>query len=317
MAGRLVAIWVKRSHRGPMDPVSSAALVAGRGLVGSADQGRRRQVTLIEREVWDGLMRGLGAEVSPSARRANLMVSGFPLSRTTNRMLRVGDCRLRILGETRPCERMDEALPGLRRAMERDWGGGAFAEVLEGGDIEVGAAVAWESERVERPGPDEHDPYYARYIARVPDGDLLTLLADQRDATVAMLASVPVDRRSYRYAPGKWSVKEVVSHLSDVERIMGYRALRIARGDVTPLPGFEENEYVPFARCDDLSLDQLTEELATIRNATLAMFRNFPAEAWTRRGTANGSGISVRALAFIIAGHELHHLETLRTRYGI
>jgi hypothetical protein len=170
---------------------------------------------------------------------------------------------------------------------------------------------------VERPGPDEHVPYYSRYIDRVPDGDLLTLLASQRDATAALLASVPMDRRSYRYAPEKWSVKEVIGHLSDTERIMGGRALRIARGDTTPLPGFEENEYVPFARCDDLSLDQLAEEFAAVRNATLAMFRNFPAEAWARRGTANNSGISVRALAFIIAGHELHHLETLRTRYGV
>jgi MOSC domain-containing protein YiiM len=318
MAGRLEAIWVKRAHRGPMDPVPAAALVAGRGLVGNADQGRRRQVTLIEREVWDRLMRGLDGDVSPSARRANLMVSGFPLARTTNRMLRIGDCRLRILGETRPCERMDEALPGLRGAMDREWGGGAFAEILEGGDIEVGAPVAWESQRVERPGPNEHNPYYSRYISRVPDDvDLLALLAEQRDATVALLASVAPDRRSFRYAPGKWSVKEVVGHLTDAERIFGYRALRIARGDATPLAGFEENEYVPFARCDDLSLDQLAEEWAAGRNASITMFRNLPAEAWVRQGTADGSGISVRALAFVIAGHVTHHLETLRTRYGI
>jgi hypothetical protein len=318
MAGRLEAIWVKRSHRGPMDPVLSAALVTGRGLVDNADQGRRRQVTLIEREVWDGLMHGLSGDVSPSARRANLMVSGFPLARTTNRMLRIGHCRLRILGETRPCERMDEALPGLRRAMEREWGGGAFAEVLEGGDIEVGAPVAWESQRVERPGPDEHDPYYGRYIARVPDDvDLLALLAEQRDTTAALLATVPADRRSFRYAPGKWSVKEVVGHLSDTERIMAYRALRIARADATPLPGYDENTYVPVARFDELGLDQLADEWVAVRQATIAMFRGLPAEAWTRRGTANASGISVRALAFIIAGHELHHLEVLRTRYGI
>lgn len=318
MAGRLEAIWVKRSHRGPMDPVSSAALVAGRGLVGNADQGRRRQVTLIEREVWNGLMHGLNADVSPSARRANLMVSEFSLARATNRMLRIGDCRLRILGETRPCERMDEAKPGLRRAMETNWGGGAYAEVLEGGDIRVGAPVTWETQRVERPGTDEHDQYYSRYITRVPDGvDLLTLLTEQRDTSVALFTSVPPDRRSYRYAADKWSVKEVVGHLSDTERIMAYRALRVARGDATPLPGFEQNDYVPLARCDDLSLDQLADEWAAVRNATITMFRNLPAEAWARRGTANGSVISVRALAFIIAGHELHHLETLRTRYGI
>jgi hypothetical protein len=301
-----------------MDPVTSAALVTGRGVAGSADQGRRRQVTLIEREVWDKLMRGLDGEVPPSARRANLMVSSFPLARSTNRTLRIGDCRLRILGETRPCERMDEALPGLRRAMESDWGGGAFAEVLEGGEVALGVPVAWESQRVDRPGADEYAQFYAGYIARVPDGvDLLALLAEQRDTTVARFAAVPADRREFRYAPGKWSVKEIVGHLSDVERIMAYRALRIARGDTTPLAGFEENDYVPLARSDDLALDQLVGEWVAAREATIALFRNLPAEAWTRRGTANGAEVSVRALAFIIAGHERHHLETLRTRYGV
>jgi MOSC domain-containing protein YiiM len=127
-----------------MDPVSTATLVAGRGLAGNADQGRRRQVTIIEREVWERLMRELGAGVSPAARRANLMVSGIRLPESRDRLIRIGSCRLRIAGETRPCERMDEALPGLRAALAVGWGGGVFAEVLDDGVIAVGDDVEWE-----------------------------------------------------------------------------------------------------------------------------------------------------------------------------
>jgi MOSC domain-containing protein YiiM len=142
--GELRAIWVKRAHRGPMDAVQSGRLVAGRGLVGSADQGRRRQVTLIDEAAWQALMDGLGSAAPPSARRANLMLRGISLRQTRGRILRVGACRLRIAGETRPCERMDEAVPGLKAAMHADWGGGAFAEVLDDGEIHVGDPVAWE-----------------------------------------------------------------------------------------------------------------------------------------------------------------------------
>ena len=145
--GRLEAIWIKRAHHGPMDPVPSARLLATRGLVGNADQGRRRQVTLIEREVWDQLMAELGAAVSPAARRANLMVSGLPLAGSRDRILRVGSCRLLVGGETRPCERMEQAWPGLRAAMGRNWSGGVYAQVLDDGEIAVGDEIAWAEER--------------------------------------------------------------------------------------------------------------------------------------------------------------------------
>ncbi len=141
--GKLKAIWIKRFKRGPMDPMEQAELIAGKGLRGNADQGRKRQVTIIEQEVWDELMRSFGAELSPSTRRANLMISGISLENSRKKHLQIGECLIRIYGETKPCERMDEALSGLKDAMYDHWKGGAFGEVITGGKIRVGDRVKW------------------------------------------------------------------------------------------------------------------------------------------------------------------------------
>jgi MOSC domain-containing protein YiiM len=144
MSGRLDAIWLKRAHRGKMDEVTEATAVAGKGLEGNVDRSRRRQITIIEREVWEAIQRELGADVPPASRRANLMVSGVRLEETRGRTLRVGGVRLAIGGETTPCERMDEAFEGLRAALRPHWGGGVFAQVLDDGIITVGDEVTLE-----------------------------------------------------------------------------------------------------------------------------------------------------------------------------
>ena len=141
--GRLEAIWIKRARRGLMDPVPAAELIAGKGIVGNANQGGRRQVTIIEQEVWDRLMRELDAHADPSARRANLMVSGVSLNNSRGRILRVGAARIEIMGETKPCERMEEAVTGLRSAMYADWQGGAFGIIVAGGVVTTGDEVGF------------------------------------------------------------------------------------------------------------------------------------------------------------------------------
>lgn len=170
---------------------------------------------------------------------------------------------------------------------------------------------------VGRPEPDEIPSHYLGYIKRVPENDPVIACASQIEETAALLHGVSESDAMYRYGRGKWSIKEVVGHLADTERIMSYRALRIARGDVTPLPSFDENAYVPVARFDSRSLADLVGELRTVRAATLALLRTFDPEAWQRRGTASGKPVSVRALGFMIPGHERHHVEILRTRYGV
>jgi uncharacterized damage-inducible protein DinB len=168
-----------------------------------------------------------------------------------------------------------------------------------------------------RPGAGEFDPYYARYIDRVPEGDILAILERQIRATAAALRSVPDARATWRYAEGKWSIAEVIGHMIDVERIFGYRALRFARADATPIEGFDENAYVAPGEFNRRTLADLADELEAVRRSTLAFLRGIPPAAWTRVGTANGKPISVRALVYVIAGHEDHHLGTLRERYGL
>ena len=168
---------------------------------------------------------------------------------------------------------------------------------------------------IPRPSADEFAPYYGRYISAVPDGDVLPLLERQIDDTVALLRTIPEARGSYRYAPGKWSIKEMLAHMADTERVFAYRALRFARGDRTPLLGFEQDEWVPFSNADARPLGDLVEELRLVRGATVALFRGLDDAALARRGTASGVEFTARALAWIIAGHERHHLRILGERY--
>ena len=167
----------------------------------------------------------------------------------------------------------------------------------------------------ERPETSEYAPFYAGYIAQVPEGDLLDLLERQGEETTRLLAGLPASRGDFAYAPGKWTLKEVLGHIADAERVFAYRALRFARGDVTPLASFDEQAWTPDSGARSRTVADLGEELRAVRAATLALLRHLPAEAPTRRGTASGREISVRALAWIIAGHERHHLRILRERY--
>ena len=169
---------------------------------------------------------------------------------------------------------------------------------------------------VGRPDLSEYAPFYAGYIERVTEEPLVAL-EQQRDTTAALLRRIPASSSGHRYAEDKWTVRDMIGHMADAERIMSYRALRIARGDGTPLPGFDEVAYAKVAGADARSWNDLVQELAVVRAATLALFRSFDGDAWRRAGVANGATISVRALGHIIVGHERHHLHILQSRYGL
>ena len=166
-----------------------------------------------------------------------------------------------------------------------------------------------------RPESTEYASYYGKYVMLVPDGDLTATLSRQLDATLALLSSLPEQRADFSYAPGKWTIKEVVGHLMDGERVFAYRALCIGRDDKTPLPGFEQDDYVASANFNERTLSSLLEEFTAVRQATVQLFKNFSEKEWQRRGTANGQEITPLSLGYIVAGHELHHMDVVRTRY--
>jgi len=168
-----------------------------------------------------------------------------------------------------------------------------------------------------RPDTTEYAPFFHGYISGVPEGDVLTLLRTSGREIVDTLASVPEARGGFRYADGKWSIREVIGHLTDAERIFSYRALRIARGDVTPLQPFDENAYVPNAGSEARTVADLVAEFTVARESTALLFESLPADAWVRRGIVSGKEISVRAIAYIMVGHPLHHLRILRERYQV
>lgn len=179
------------------------------------------------------------------------------------------------------------------------------------------AHVRPEVPSIHHPEPGEFGEFHAGYVARVPRGATLDMLRTQRDEVEALYGPLDDAAAEARYAPGKWSVKELLGHLSDAERVFAYRALRFARADETPLAGFDENAYMPPAEFGGRSVASLLAEWRAVRAATLALVEGLPDAAWTRQGVASGAPASVRALFCIVAGHTAHHLSILRERYGL
>jgi uncharacterized damage-inducible protein DinB len=167
----------------------------------------------------------------------------------------------------------------------------------------------------QRPETNEYNAYYLPYINRVPDGNITDLLDQQRDQTIQWLQTISESTGSFRYDTDKWSIKEVIGHIADTERIMAYRLLCIARGETASLPGFDEKSYVKNAGFDKQSLEDLLENFLIVRQSTLPLLKSLTDEDWIKVGLANHTPVTVRAIAFIIAGHELHHREIIMERY--
>lgn len=170
---------------------------------------------------------------------------------------------------------------------------------------------------MQRPTETEYAPFYRGYVSHVTEEGILPVLRSQLDDLEELFGKVKPDDETYRYAEGKWSIREIAGHLIDAERVFGYRAFSIARGDRNSLPGFDEKEYMLKAPYHRIRLEDLLSEFRLVRLANIAMLRNLDEEAWPRMGTANDSPVSVRALAFIMAGHARHHMGVLRERYQV
>ena len=177
------------------------------------------------------------------------------------------------------------------------------------------AVVTPPSLTIARPEPGEFAPYYDRYISLVSGSDILATLDSQRRQMLLLLSGRDESDGDFRYASDKWSVKEVLGHVCDTERIFAYRALRISRADTTPIEGFEQDDYVRYGPFASRPLADLVDDYIAVRRATLTLFRNLDEQAWTRRGITNKNEVSVRAIAYLTAGHELHHRRILEEKY--
>jgi hypothetical protein len=171
--------------------------------------------------------------------------------------------------------------------------------------------------KIDRPTAGEYPPVFERYVARVPEADALAPLERQASEIRAALGALPADRAGYRYAPGKWSIREVLGHVTDTERVFAYRAMCIARGETAPLPGFEENGYAANAGHDLYALGDLLAEFEAVRRANVSMLSHLDEKALRRIGTANGAPVTARAIAYMMVGHARHHLAVLAEKYGV
>ena len=169
----------------------------------------------------------------------------------------------------------------------------------------------------QKPQTGEYAPYYETYISKVPEGDIIAVLEKQHKEMTDFLENIQKDKSNFSYAPGKWSVKEVIGHINDVERVFGYRALRISRKDETPIPGFEQDDYVANSNLKNIPIGDSIKEFSFLRQGNLMMFKSFADEMWLNKGIASNNNVTVRAIAYIIAGHADHHIGVLKEKYGL